>query len=348
MENIEQLKGKVDLKTLCKIFGIGRASWHRNQNKKTQPKNQDNKTPRKPQGAALQRAYPLEHRQLVVAEMNKEENADLAVPQIFAKWLDRGIYWGSIRTLYRFLAAENQVVERRRVRRHGNYKKPELLATAPNQVWSWDITYLKSPVRGVFYYLYVILDIFSRYAVGWMVAERESLDLAQRLLLITLERQGVDPKNITVHSDRGSVMKALSLPQKIKDMGIEFSYSRPHVSNDNPFSESQFKTMKYGPLYPERFNSLPDAVSFGQNFFGWYNQEHHHSGIDLMTPAQVHFGQGEKIAEGRNELMESVFNTNPERFVQGRVKKYRVPTDVWINPPKPTQGMGVQPCIIVG
>lgn len=340
MENISGLKGKIRMQDLFRVFGIRKATWYRNNKIDAIPLKQDaaeDKKPGKPKGAALQRVYSPEHRKMVIDKINSDDNADLSVPEIFAKWLDMGLYYGSIRTLYRFLAAQSMTTERRKIRRHGNFKKPELLATAPNQVWSWDITYLKGPARGVFYYLYVILDIFSRYAVGWTVAERQSSYLAQRLVIKTCDRQSMDYRQLIIHSDRHKVMKALSFSQKLNCLGIDFSFSRPHVSNDNPFSESQFKTMKYGPWYPERFYSLQEAISFGQKFFQWYNHEHHHSGIDLLTPFQVHYGEAYEIASTRNKLMEKVYRENPQRFVQRKLKQYSVPEKVWINPPDMSQ-----------
>ena len=258
---------------------------------------------------------------------------DQAPAEIYATLLDEGRYFCSVRTMYRILEADQELRERRDQLRHPAYHKPELLATAPNQVWSWDITKLLGPTAWTCYHLYVILDIFSRYAVGWMVASRESADLAQRFIRETVQKQGVPEDQLTLHSDRGPSMKSHSVAQLLATLGITKSHSRPHVSNDNPFSESQFKTLKYRPQFPERFGSLEDARAFCGTFFEWYNHQHHHSGIGLMTPALVHFGQAPAVLAARQTTLDAAYAAHPERFLHKPPSPPPLPTAVWINPP---------------
>ena len=236
--------------------------------------------------------------------------------------------------MYRILAENNEVKERRNQLKHPEYTKPELMAENPNEVWSWDITKLRGPVKWTYYYLYVILDIFSRYVVGWMVALRENAGLAQRLIRESCKKQAIDPDHLTIHSDRGSPMIAKTTAQLFITLGISKSHSRPHVSNDNPFSESQFKTLKYCPGFPDRFGSVQDAVTFCRIFFRWYNTEHRHSGIGMMTPEVVHYGRAEEVIESRKQILEDAFQAHPERFVKGVPAPPALPQAVWINPPQ--------------
>jgi len=258
----------------------------------------------------------------------------MAPGEIYATLLDEGQYLCSERTMYRILESEGEVKERRSQARHPEYAKPELLAEAPNQVWSWDITKLKGSVKGTYFYLYVILDLFSRYVPGWMVAPRESAALAQELIEQTCKRQDVAPGTLLLHADRGSPMIAKSTAQLLVRLGVSDSHSRPHVSNDNPYSESQFKTLKYRPDFPKRFGSLQDAVEFCREFFEWYNYHHRHSGIAMMTPASVHYGFSDMVLENRKEVLMAAFEAHPERFVKGRPQPQKVPSAVWINSPE--------------
>jgi putative transposase len=242
--------------------------------------------------------------------------------------------------MYRILRAADEVRERRDQLRHPHYRKPELLATAPNQVWSWDITKLLGPEKWTYYYLYVILDIFSRYTTGWMVASRESAELARRLIRQTVENQGVELSELTLHSDRGAAMKSHGVAQLLAALGITKSHSRPHVSDDNPFSESQFKTLKYHPSFPDRFGSLEDARAFCASFFQWYNHEHYHSGIGLLTPATVHYGQADDVIAARQATLDGAYAGHPERFGNRRPRPPMLPKAVWINPPPPTTTQG--------
>ena len=256
--------------------------------------------------------------------------------EVYATLLDEGVFLCSIRTMYRILSDAQEVRERRNPLRHPNYQKPELLATGPNQVWSWDITKLLGPAKWTYFYLYVILDIFSRYVVGWMIASRESADLAKRLIRESVEKQDVLEDQLTIHSDRGPSMKSHGVAQLLAALGITKSHSRPHMSNDNPFSESQFKTLKYRPDFPNRFGSQEDARDFCQGFFTWYNQEHYHSGIGLLTPASVHYGNADAILAKRQAVLDAAYTRRPERFVNKAPSPPEGPNAVWINPPQGT------------
>ncbi len=268
-------------------------------------------------------------------ELRSERFMDDSPAQVYATLLDEGTYLASQSTMYRLLAANGEVRERRDQLRRPNYAKPELLATKPNELWSWDITKLFGPQKWTYYYLYVILDVFSRYVVGWMVAHRESAVLAEKLIGQTLAKQGIARGQLTLHADRGSSMKSKPVAFLLADLGVTKSHSRPHVSNDNPFSESQFKTMKYRPDFPDRFGCIQDARAFGQPFFGWYNDEHRHSGLGLHTPASVHYGGAVAIREHRTVVLAAAYAAHPERFVRAMPQPPSLPTAVWINPPQP-------------
>ncbi len=258
---------------------------------------------------------------------------DLSPAEIYATLLDEGHYLCSERTMYRVLAVHQEVRERRDQCRHPRYAAPELLATRPNQLWSWDITKLLGPTKWSYFYLYVLLDVFSRYVVGWMAAHRELARLAERLIAESCERQGIERGQLNVHADRGAAMTSKPVALLLADLGITKTHSRPHVSNDNPYSESQFKTMKYRPDFPERFGSLEHVRRFGGDFFPWYNTEHHHVGLGLFTPHDVHYGLAEAKRKRRAEVLAAAFARHPERFAQGRPVPKAVPTAVWINPP---------------
>jgi putative transposase len=277
---------------------------------------------------------PPEERQQVLALLHDERFADLPPAEVYATLLDEGKYLCSVRTMYRLLHAHAEVRERRRQLRHPRYQAPELLATQPNQLWSWDITKLKGPVTWTYYYLYVILDVFSRYVVGWLAACRESATLAQQLIVETCARQGIAPDQLTIHADRGPAMIAKSVALLLADLGIDKTHSRPHVSNDNPFSESQFKTLKYAPEFPDRFGSLPDTRSFLGDFFLWYNTMHHHSALGWLTPYDVHYGLAETRRAEREETLRKAFAATPERFVRGVPIPPALPQAVWINKPR--------------
>jgi len=271
----------------------------------------------------------------VLETLLSERFVDQAPRQIVATLLDEKVYLCSASTMYRLLRAEQMVIERRALARHPHYKKPELLATGPNQVWSWDITKLKGPVKYSYYCLYVIVDIFSRFVVGFLVAERECAELAKELILRAAVQQGIEADQLTVHADRGSAMKSKSVAQLLMDLGVDKTHSRPHVSNDNPYSESQFKTLKYCPDFPERFGSLEDARQIVDALFVWYNQEHRHSGIAMLTPAMVHHGEATVRLCARQEVLGLAYEAHPERFVAGLPQAGVLPEAVWINPPLP-------------
>lgn len=280
------------------------------------------------------RALNLFERQRILDTVHSERFMDAAPGQVVAELLDEGLYIGSERTIYRVLSDHKEVGDRRRQRKHPVYHKPELLASGPNQLWSWDITKLRGPVRLEYYQLYVILDVFSRYVVGWLLARNESAELAKKLIRESCDRQNIGEDQLTIHSDRGPAMKSQTVAELLVQLSVLKSHSRPHVSNDNPYSESQFKTMKYGLSYPERFGSFEDAQSFCRNFFDWYNNVHRHSGLQMLTPADVHFKRSEQRLKKRHEVMLSVYEQNPNRFVAGTPKQKELPNEVWINPPQ--------------
>lgn len=280
-----------------------------------------------------QRMLSENERQVVIAVLHEDRFIDKAPAEIYATLLDEGIYLCSVRTMYRILADLKEVRERRNQLRHPQYKRPELLAIEANQVWSWDITKLKGPVKWSHYYLYVILDIFSRYAVGWMIASRETGKLAKLLISETCRRQDIQEDQLIIHSDRGSSMTSKPVALLLADLGVTKSLNRPHVSNDNPYSESQFKTLKYCPAFPKRFGSIEDARAFCREFFDWYNNEHYHTGIALMTPKVVHYGLAEECNASRQKVLSSAYSAHPERFVRGQPKTLVLPEAAWINKP---------------
>jgi putative transposase len=287
--------------------------------------------------AAPARALPPMERQHVLDVLDvlhAPRFIDLAPAQVYATLLDEGIYHCSERTMYRVLAAQAEVRERRAQRRHPRYTAPELLATAPNQLWSWDITKLKGPTTWAWYHLYVILDVFSRYVVGWMVAPRESAALAERLITASCERQGIRRGQLTLHADRGSSMTSKPVALLLADLGVTKTHSRPHVSNDNPYSEAQFKTLKYRPDFPERFGAIEHARAFCTDFFPWYNTAHRHSSLGLHTPHDVHFGLAAGRRAARALVLTAAYAATPERFVNRPPTAALLPTAAWINPPK--------------
>ncbi|MEY2844428.1 MAG: hypothetical protein RI920_2465 [Pseudomonadota bacterium] len=274
--------------------------------------------------------------------------ADTAPAAVHATLLDEGRYLGSVRTMYRLLAAHGACRERRRQLTHPAYSKPELLATAPNQVWSWDITKLKGPAKWTCFHLYVILDIFSRHVVGWLLAERESADLAEQLIADAVSRHDVQAGRLTLHADRGAAMRSKPVAALLVDLDIAKSHSRPHVSDDNPYSESQFKTMKYRPDFPARFGCIEDARGHCQEFFAWYNTEHRHSGIGYMTPQAVHYGHAQALREARQDALDAAFRATPNRFKGCRPTPHELPTAAWINPPASARDSTttIDPCTV--
>jgi len=309
-------------RALCEALSEPRSSWYRS--RKTRPI--VSPTPRSPR--RLTNAEELR----VLDTLNSERFQDMAPGETYATLLDEGVYLCSERTMYRILSRHGQNVIRRQSAPRV-YAKPELLATRPNELWSWDITRLKGPVKWTYFYLYKVLDVFSRYVVGWMVAYRESADLAQDLIAEACRKQEIVPGTLTIHADNGNPMKAVTFAQLLTDLGVAKSHSRPSVSNDNPFSESAFKTLKYRPGYPERFGSIEDARSFCRTFFTWYNTEHRHSGIAMVTPENVHYHNHQEVLCARSMTLSQAFQEHPERFVKGVPKVQTVPPEVWINKP---------------
>ncbi len=296
------------------------------------------RTPR-PQRTSLKislRAFSQAEKIKVRQELNSARFQDRAPREVYATLMDEGQYLCSWRSMYRILAENDEVCERRNQLCHPNYIKPELLATAPNQLWSWDITKLLGPSKWTYYYLYVILDVFSRYVVGWMIAERESATLAEELIAETCARQGIQPDQLTIHADRGSSMTSKSVALLLADLGVTKTHSRPHVSNDNAYSEAQFKTLKYRPDFPSRFGCQPDARAWANTFFTWYNQEHHHSGLALLTPADVHYHRAQTVLQKRQIVLHAAYQKTPQRFVKGLPLPPQLPPAVWINPPTVT------------
>jgi len=325
---ITQLAPMVGTVAACRAVGWPRSSWYRAHRRSPAPPRSP-RSPRRPQPRSLSAV----ERQQVLEVLHAERFWDAAPASVYATLLDEGSYRCSTSTMYRLLRAAGETGDRRRHATHPARVKPELLATKPNQCWSWDITKLHGPAKWIYYYLYTILDIYSRYAVGWMVAHREAAALAERLLADTLAAQGVEPGQLTVHADRGTSMTSKPVALLLADLGVTKSHSRPHTSNDNPYSESQFKTLKHHPTFPDRFGSLEDARGFCQRFFGWYNFEHRHSGIALLTPADVHYDRAEQVISARATVLDGAYAAHPERFVGKPPQPPRLPEQVWINKP---------------
>ena len=319
----ESLAKQVGVKRACAVLDVPRSRVYRSW--------------RVPE-AAKARSRPAhalsdEERARVRATLNSPRFLDKAARQVYAALLDESTYLCHWRTMYRILAAHDEVRERRNVRRHPLYKKPELLATRPNQVWSWDITVLRGPDKWMHYPLYTVLDIYSRFVVGWLIAEIESSELARQLIATTALKQGIQPGQLTLHADNGTPMKGKPLAELLGNLGVTKSHSRPHTSDDNPFSEAQFKTMKYHPDYPDRFASIEAARQWARHFFRWYNNEHYHAGLNLLTPASVHYGTATTIQQQRQAVMTAAYRAHPQRFVRGQPLVKGAPAAVYINPP---------------
>jgi len=314
----------------CIALGVSRASVQRRRARLIAPAAVSRPRP-KPA-----RALTVPQRQAVLDLLHAPRFADQAPAEVYASLLDEGVYHCSIRTMYRVLDQNHEVRERRNQLRHPVYRKPELLAERPNQVWSWDITKLMGPTKWSYFYLYVILDIFSRRVVGWCVADAESAVLFRPLLDDAIAKHHVPPGQLTLHADRGGPMKAKATALLLADLGVSRSHNRPHTSNDNPFSESHFKTLKYQPRFPKRFGCIEDAKCFCRGFFDWYNKDHHHAGIGLMTPDQVHYGQTDAVHAARQDTLDRAFRDTPQRFVNKSPIPPNKPTAAWINPPAAT------------
>jgi putative transposase len=327
MSAMAEVTPDVGTTAVCRALGVPRTTVYRWRRPPTQTTRRKRPTPA--------RALASSERQAVLDVLHSERFCDRSPIEVHATLLGEGCYLCAPRTMYRILASNDEVRERRNQLRHPHYAKPELVATRPNEVWSWDITKLKGPAKWVYYYLYVVLDIFSRYVVGWLLAQHENASLAQRLIRETCLRQGVEPGQLVLHADRGAPMTSKTLSQMLADLGVEKTHSRPHVSDDNPFSESQFKTLKYSPGFPERFGSPEHAHGVIRPLFRWYNHEHPHGALCHLTPAVVHYGRAGLALDERHRVQLAAYHQHPERFVGGPPKIQRLPPAVWINPPKP-------------
>ena len=336
---IEAVTTAGETAALCQSVGLARASLYR----RRQPARSSTPTVR----AASSRALVPAERQAVLDVLHSERFVDQSPAEVQATLLEEQTYLCSTRTMYRILDAAHEVRERRDQARHPAYAKPELVATAPNQIWSWDITKLKGPIPYLYYSLYVILDLFSRYVVGWMVAAHESARLAQRLIEATCVKQGIGPHQLTIHADRGAPMRSKLVAELFSDLSIDASHSRPRVSNDNPFSEAQFRTFKYRPEFPDRFGSLEHGRRVTRDLFAWYNDAHHHSGLSYLTPADVHYGRAAATLAVRHRTRVAAYAAHPERFVQGPPRLEILPHAVWINPPAKSTGQDAPGATIV-
>jgi putative transposase len=332
MDAVLQLSSTVGIESACDALGVARASFYRRR-----PLLGPTLAAPLPAPAAARpkpaRALAADELQAVRAVLNSERFQDCSPAAINATLLDEGQYLCSTRTMYRILEEDGATRERRNQLVHPQYRKPELLATAPNQLWSWDITKLRGAAKGSYFYLYVILDVFSRYVVGWMVAPRESAELARKRIEETCEKQNIQPGQLGLHADRRSAMRSKPVALLLADLNVTKTHSRPYTSNDNPYSESQFRTMKYRPEFPDHFGCIQDSRAFCQTFFPWYNDAHRHSGIGMMSPAMVHYGLAAAVRENRQAALDVAYAAPPERFVQRPPTPPQLPKEVWINKP---------------
>ncbi len=329
MKLVDERTDELTVAEACEAIDLARATYYRAKSQMAPPASKK----------TSHRGLSEVECERVLELLVSDDYCDKSVRQVWAELIDGGTYCCSVRTMYRILAASEAVRERRDQLRHPEYTCPELLATGPNQLWSWDITKLLGPHKWTYYYLYVLMDVWSRNVVGWMVAERESATLAVELIRQSCERQSIGEHQLTVHADRGSSMRSKPVAFLLADLGVTKTHSRPYTSSDNPYSEAQFKTLKYQPEFPERFGSLEDARAFLRIYFDWYNNVHRHSGIGLVTPAQRHHGMDKVVYEKRQEVMAAFYERHPERFVKGMPKPPELPGEVWIN--KPDQALKV-------
>ena len=328
-QTVEQLTPIIGTRPACRALGVSPATIYRRRHPPV-PR------PRRPRHKPA-RALSEAEREQVLAELHSERFLDCAPAQVWARLLDEGRYLASERTMYRILAAQDESRERRNQLVHPPYNKPELLAERPNEVWSWDISKLLGPAKWTYFYLYVILDVFSRYVVGWSLQHRESGPLAQQLIGQALQQQGVEPGQLTIHADRGSSMTSKPVAFLLADLGVTKTHSRPYTSSDNPYSEAHFRTLKYRPEFPARFDSIQHARGFCRLFFQWYNHQHRHSGIGLLTPATVHHGLAQQTRDRRAQVLLAAYRARPERFVNRPPRPPVIPTAVWINKPTTEQ-----------
>ena len=325
MKLVNKAGAELGVAPTCAAIGLSRATYYRHRFPTYGPRRRPSPPPRK---------LPPVERQKVLDVLHEPRFVDWAPAQVHAQLLDEGVHLCSRRTMHRILAENVESRERRNQLRHPQYDKPELLATKPNEVWSWDITKLLGPEKWTYFYLYVVLDIFSRYVVGWLLASSEWQGHAKQLMAECCERQGIEPGQLTIHSDRGGPMRGKTVAQLYADLGVTKTHSRPHVSNDNPFSEAQFKTLKYRPEFPKRFGSQEDARNCSDDLINWYNDEHHHSALGWLTPHDVHYGLAAQRLAARAAVLEAAYRAHPERFVHGPPKPPTLARAVWINPPE--------------
>ena len=329
MPVMETLAERVGVKTACQALGVPRSSRYA----ACRPRVPKERAPAPPPPRALS----AEEQGQVRETLNSQRFADQAPREVYATLLDEGHYVCSVPTMYRILRENQEIQERRNQLRHPVYAKPRVLARAPNQAWTWDITKLPGPIKWASFCLYVVLDLFSRFVVGWLIAEQERAALAEQLIAESCARQGIPSGQLTIHSDRGGPMTAKPLALLFADLGIAQSLARPRTPDDNPFSEAQFKTVKYHPAFPDRFGGLLDARAWGHQLFAWYNYEHHHTALGLMTPAAVHFGQAPDLFLARQQVLAAAYAAHPERFVRGLPQPPALLSEVWINPPEPAE-----------
>lgn len=322
---VEELTPVIGTRPACRALGVAPATIYR----RRRPPEPREKKPRQPPARALSEA----EREEVLGVLHAEPHVDASPAQVWATLLDQGRYLCSVRTMYRILSARGEVHERRDHLVHPAYVKPELLAERPNQLWSWDITKLLGPAKWTYFYLYVIMDVFSRYVVGWTVQHAEAASVAQALIAQAIAQQGIQPGQLTIHADRGSAMRSKPVAFLLADLGVTKTHSRPYTSADNPYSEAQFRTMKYRPGFPDHFGSIEHARDYCRPFFDWYNHDHRHSGIGLMTPAAVHYGYANAVYDTRARTLTEAYQKHPERFVNGSPKPPALPSAVWINRP---------------
>jgi putative transposase len=330
-EAIAVMAPRIGTRAACKAAGVPQASWYRRHRASPVP---PRPAPVPHRDRVQPRALNLAERQAILDALHSERFADIAPAEAWAVLLDEGTYLGSVSTFYRVLREAGESRERRAQAVHPAAVKPELVAAGPNQVYSWDITKLHGPAKWTYYQLYVILDIYSRYAVGWMVATRESAALAEKLIAETCAKQGITRGQLSVHADRGSSMTSKPVALLLADLGVTQSHSRPHVSNDNPYSEAQFKTLKYRPAFPARFGSIEAARKHCQDFFPWYNNQHRHGGLGLHTAADVHHGRARAVRAARAGVLTTAYQNHPERFVRKPPAPPKLPGTSWINPPE--------------
>jgi putative transposase len=327
---VAALAGRIGVRDACVAVGASQAGYYRRHRVSPAPQRP---APIPHRERPQPRALSAQEQQAILDVLHSDRFVDMAPAEVWATLLDEGVYLGSISTFYRLLGQAGETRERRRQATHPATVKPELVAYHPNSVWSWDITKLRGPAKWTYYYLYVILDIFSRYVAGWMVATRESAALAEVLIRQTCAKQAIGRDQLTIHADRGSSMTSKPVAFLLADLGVTQSHSRPHVSDDNPFSESQFKTLKYRPDFPGGFDSIEAARRHCQTFFAWYNDEHHHSGLGLHTPADIHYGTAEAVRDKRAAVLTDAYRAHPERFTRKPPEPPHLPTGSWINPP---------------